>query len=447
MNHTWINFLPSFIRNRLDRRVSLQKALSNTGWLFTDHVIRMGVGLFVSVWVARYLGPEKYGVLSFAIAFVALFAAFSRLGLDSVVVRDIVCETFSANEILGTTFVLRLLGGVLSFLFAVSFMAHSRPEDNLTFWMVGIIAAGSIFQALDTIDFWFQSQVQSKYTVYARNSAFLLASIGKVGLILIEASLIAFACISFGEIFLSMIGLIIAYHVKGLTLRNWSAKYTRAKKLLRDSWSLILSSTFVIVNLNIDKVMVGEISGRNEVGLYSAAAALSGVWYFVPVAIGISIAPALTEENERNVSMYDAHLQRIYCFMTQITLMLAFPITFFSENIIDILFGSSYFSASQMLSVHIWSVLFIFHVSIRSRSLIIEGKEYFIAIFAVFTMIANIVLNLILIPPYGGIGAAYASLISWMISVLLLPCISRKTNKSIQMFFKSFNFLSLIKVP
>lgn len=443
MNHTWMKFLPSFIRARLEGQIVIQKALSNTGWLLADQVLRMSVGLFVMVWVARYLGPEKYGVLSYAIAFVALFTAFSTLGLDSIVVRDIVRETGSANEILGTTFVLRLLGGVLTLLFTVSFIARLRPEDNLTFWIVSIIAAGLIFQALNTIDLWFQSQVQSKYAVFARNSAFLLASIGKVAFILVEAPLIAFAWIAFAEVFLGMMGLVIAYQVKGLKLRSWSVNFTRARKLMKDSWPLLLTGTFVLLNMHVDKVMVGEISGSSEVGLYSAAATLSSVWYFVPVAIGISIVPALTEENERNVSMYDAHLQRIYCIMTPITLMLALPITFFSENIVTVIYGSQYTAASQMLSIHIWSALFVFHVHIRNKSLLIEDIQYFNAIFTALTMASNVVLNLILIPNYGGIGAAYASLLSWMISVLLLPFISRKTNKSVKMFFKSFNFLTL----
>lgn len=445
MNRSWIKFFPSFIHDRLEGRIHLQKVLGNTGWLFVDQVLRMGVGLFVGIWLARYLGPAQFGILNYAIAFVALFTALSTLGLDTVAVRDIVRETGLANELLGTTLLLKLIGSALTFLFIVSFITLLRPEDNLTNWMVGIIAAGLIFQAFNTIDIWFQSQVQSKYTVYAKNSAFLLASFTKVVFIIMEAPLIAFAWIALGEVILGMTGLAIAYRVKGFKVRNWHVNFTRAKKLLKDSWPLIFSSTFVLVNMQIDKVMLGEIIGNSEVGFYSAAATLSSLWYFVPVAIGTSVVPALIEENKRNVSMYDAHLQRIYCYMTQITLVLALPITYFSEYIVDILYGSNYFPASQMLSVHIWSSLFVFHVSIRSRSLLIEDKQHFTAIFAGLTMATNVVLNLILIPNYGGVGAASASLISWMVSVLLLPWFSSRTSKSVPMFVKSFNFISFYK--
>ncbi|MCR4321033.1 MAG: oligosaccharide flippase family protein, partial [Candidatus Brocadiaceae bacterium] len=143
---------------------SLQNILVNTGWLFADRILRMGVGLFVGVWVARYLGPEQFGLYSYALAFVSLFGAFATLGLDGIVVRDIVRDPACKYETLGTAFVLKLIGGSLTFLLVIIAISLLRPHDRLTHWLVGITAVGMIFQAFDTIDFWFQSQVKSKYT-------------------------------------------------------------------------------------------------------------------------------------------------------------------------------------------------------------------------------------------------------------------------------------------
>ena len=85
-----MNIVPAFLRRRIAHRPNLVKILDNIGWLFFDKVLRMGVGLLVGVWVARYLGPEKYGLFNFAAAFVGMFIAVSGLGLQSIVVRDIV---------------------------------------------------------------------------------------------------------------------------------------------------------------------------------------------------------------------------------------------------------------------------------------------------------------------------------------------------------------------
>jgi polysaccharide transporter, PST family len=158
----WVTFLPPFIRSRLEGRANFQKVISNTGWLFFDKIFRMGVGLFVIVWVARYLGPEQYGLLSYVFAFVALFSAVATLGLDGIVVRNIVRDPSCAEGILGTAFVLKLAGGMAALLLSMGSIILLRHGETMAHWLVGITAAGMIFQAFDTIDFWFQSQIQSK---------------------------------------------------------------------------------------------------------------------------------------------------------------------------------------------------------------------------------------------------------------------------------------------
>ena len=177
MNQSWTRLLPSFIRSRLEGRQTLQKIISNTGWLFADRALRMGVGLLVSVWVARYLGPTQFGQLNYVIAFVALFATFATLGLDGIVVREVVRNPAAEWEILGSAFMLKLCGGALTAVGAVVFISVLRPGDILSRWLVGIVAAGAVFQAFDVIDFWFQSQVLSKYVVLAKNGAFLLTAV------------------------------------------------------------------------------------------------------------------------------------------------------------------------------------------------------------------------------------------------------------------------------
>lgn len=73
----------------------------------------MGVGLFLGIWVARYLGPEQFGLLSFSTAFVGMFGAIAGLGLNNIVVREIVNDVAFANETLGTAALLQFVGGCL----------------------------------------------------------------------------------------------------------------------------------------------------------------------------------------------------------------------------------------------------------------------------------------------------------------------------------------------
>ena len=211
MRPSWINILPPFARERLEGRNMLQKVISNTGWLFADKIIRMGVGLFVGVWIARYLGPEQFGIFNYAIAFVALFLPIANLGLDSIVVREIVRFPSSKDEILGTVFVLKFFSGILIFISVLAAIILVRPEDTLIQCLVGITAGGIIFQAFDTIDIWFESQVASKYTVYIKNISFLIMTIFKIVLIVIKAPLLAYEWAGFAEIAIGPVGKTYVY--------------------------------------------------------------------------------------------------------------------------------------------------------------------------------------------------------------------------------------------
>lgn len=341
MNQAWIQFLPPSLRSKLDGRYTLQKILSNTGWLFADRILRMGAGLVVGVWIARYLGPEQYGLFNYVVAFVALWTPLAGLGLEGIVVRDLVREPDGQNETLGTAFVLKLFAGTITFFAALGAIVCLRPGDQLDQWLVGIVAGGMVLQAVDTIDFWFQSQVQSKYVVYARNLAFALLTLVRVGLIQQHAPLMAFAWTGLVEGAIASIGLMVAYHRTGQRLHDWKASFARAKSLLNDSWALILSGLAIMVYMKIDQFMLGEMAGNHAVGIYSAATRISEVWYFIPTAIAASASPAIIEAKKIGEALYYQRLQRLFNLMTSLTFVCS----------------SGYFSLSSLNQYLVWSQL------------------------------------------------------------------------------------------
>ena len=205
----------------------LRKIITNISWLFADRILRLGVGVFVVALIARYLGPQQFGLFSYASAFVALFYTFAGLGLERIVVRDIVHDPSCKNEILGTAFVLKLLGGTITSLLAIATISLVRPNDTLSRWLVGSLAAITIFEAFDAIDFWFQVQVKSKYTVLAKNTAFIIVTLIRITLIQMQAPLIAFAWATLVEAILGAIGLVIAYKFNKQTLLTWPSFTTK----------------------------------------------------------------------------------------------------------------------------------------------------------------------------------------------------------------------------
>ena len=427
------------VLNKLQNNEIIKRITINIGWLFFDNFFRMFLAFIVSIFVIRYLGSKQYGILSYSTAYVALFSGLATLGLGGVVVRELVSLPEKKHLLLGTTFILRIISGLLLITLVVISIKIIRPGDSLTQTIVFIIAIGTLFEAFIGIEYWFQAQINSKFTVYSKSAALIISSILKIVAVLLGASLIIFAVITTINIFLYCLFLLYFYHITDGDIREWKFSSSLAYSLLRKSWPLMFSSVFVLMTMNIDKIMLGEMLGHSEVGIYSVAVLISTVIYFIPVAVGNSVAPALIQirkdEGENN---YLRKLQQVYNFMTKLSLLIILVFSLCSSLIIDVLFGPEFAVASKVLIVHIWTSLFVFHVSIRTQALVIENLQLYVSVYSLFTLITNIILNYILINNYGIIGAAYASLISWALTVLVLPLLFRNTRIAVPMFLKSF---------
>lgn len=426
MNHAWTAKLPKFIRNKFENRHDLQNIIINTGWLFSDKLLRMGIGLFVGVWIARYLGPEQFGVLNFAIAFVALFGALASLGVDGIVVREIVRYPEHKFEILSSAFALKLCGGVIAFTITVAAILTLRPSDNQAHWLVGIIAAGMIFQSFDAIELWFQSQVQSKYTVIAKCCAFLTLTLVRVVLILQRASLKAFAYAILAEIILGAIALTMIYLRKEVSI-FWCPRKDTCIKLLSESWPAILSGIAIMIYMRIDQIMLLQISGNREVGLYSAALSFSEIWYFMPAVIASSFVPMLTQSRQESKEVYLLQIQQLLNYLVRIAYFIAVPVTFTSSYIFNTFYGQAYNGASTILAIHIWAAVFVFLGIGMSPWFLNEGLLKFTLLQTVAGAVINVILNFILIPKYAGVGAAIATVISYGLSVFLSNALFART--------------------
>lgn len=420
MDAHWLKLLPEVLRRRFTGRHRLQAMLGNSGWLLADQVIRLGLGLFIGVWIARYLGPSQYGELNYAIAFAALFGALASLGLDGIVVRQLVLYPAERNQILGAAFALKLLGGCVAFALSLAAIWFVRPADDTTFWLVGIIAGGTIFQAFDTVEFWFRSQVQSKYAVYARNLSFLLFAAVKVGLIMGNAGLRAFAWASLGETAVGAIGLLVAYRATGHVPFPLGARWSRMYRLLRESWPLLLSGLAVILYMRLDVVMLREMVGERETGIYVAAARISEICYLLPSVIIASTFPEILRHRESDPGRYIGKLRSLYFVLGWLAVAVSFPFAILSGDIVGMLYGPAFEKAGPVLAVHLWASVAVFLGTASSQHLLAEQLQRISLYRTAIGALVNIALNLVLIPRMGAMGAAVATVASYFAATFSL---------------------------
>lgn len=440
MNASWVKYLPRFIRARIESRHGLQAIIGNMGWLFADKILRMGVGLLVSVWIARYLGPAQFGLWNYSIAFAALFSSIAALGLDSIVVRELVKYPERQDELLGSAFVMKAFGGCVALILASIAISIVRSGESLMLWMILISTAGFIVQSANVIDFYFQAKVKSRFTVYAANGAFAIAAIVKVILVLNGAPLIYFAWIGLVEIALAAMFLVFAYRANSQNIRRWQFRADTAVRLLKECWPLMLSGVAVMVYMRIDQIMLGEMLGEREVGIFTAATKISEVWYFIPMVIAGSVFPAIILAKRQSEAAYLAKLQKLYDFMVILALSIAIPLTFFSSTIVGILYGAEYYQAGVVLAIHVWGGIFVFLGVASSNWYLTENLQRLAFYRTLFGAVLNVCANIILIPLLGVIGAAISTLISQFAAAYLFDALNKKTRDLFWMKSKSLYF-------
>jgi PST family polysaccharide transporter len=445
MSASWIRFLPAAIRRRLVGRAQYQKILGNISWLSADRLIRMGVGLIVGVWVARYLGREFFGMLNFAAAFVALFSPLAALGLEPIVIRDLVGSPARRSQTLGTAIWLKLIGGIVAGVLAVGLILVTKPGEPLIQMMVVIASAGVLFQSTDVIDYWFQSQVAAKFVVYARTIAFLLTAVVRVVLILLEAPLVAFAWAACAELAVVAAGMALFYHREGGEIAAWRVSVARAKALLRDSWPLFFSVLFVAIYMKIDQVMLGYMLDDAAVGIYSVAIRLVEMWYFLPAAIAASVLPALIKAREEDESFYLRKLQTLYDVMGGLSLVFALAMSLLSTPIIAILYGHKFEGAGPILAVYAWAAVPTFLGIASAQHFVVEYRTRVTLYRTCAGAVASVAVNFVLIPVLGPLGAAFAFLTAQIVMVFSIVAIPG-TGRQAGMLLAALNPLRAINL-
>lgn len=418
----------SSIRKKLNPET--RQVVGNVGWLFAERIFTMAITFAVGVCMIRYLGSENFGILSYSLSFVSLFGSVSTLGLKAIVVRDLVREESATREILGTVLLLRLIGAAIAIITIAIAIFYLESELQIRLLTI-IISFQLMFTAIDnTIELWFESQVLAAKAGIVKVTQLIFTSVTRLVLIWQKFPLIAFVWTLVATSVIKAMGMIWIYLQQGKSTKEWQFNFSRGQQMLSDSWPLILSTIAITLYMRIDQVMLGNMAGSNAVGNYAAAVKFSEVWYFIPLAICSSVFPGIIRAKQKSRRKYYQKLQQLFDFMSWIALTIAIVISCIATPLINICLGTGYTDAGSILTLHVWSGIFVFLSIARSKWLIEENMTRFSSVSTSLGAVANILLNLILIPNYGGQGAAIATFVSYGISSYICCIVYPPTAKT-----------------
>ena len=395
-----------------------RRYFANTGWMFFGQMFGLCLSFFIGVWLARYLGPKDYGTASYIVAFVGLFSFIANLGVDGILNKELIESPDKKNELLGTSFFLKLFGGITSVVFVIifSFLFEASVFNRV---LIIFFSLTLLTQAINVISIFFHSNTLSKNSVKAILFATIISSILKIFIILFNKGVVLLIIIYFLDSIWQGIGFLFYYKKNGFKIRNWIFDKRIAKNILRKSLFLMLSSASVYIYMKIDQVFINHFIGEEAVGLYAVAVRFTEVWYFIPSIICSSVFPALINSKKSSDSSYKKRFNTLHLFLGSIAFFIAFFSSIFSSFIIKFLFGADYILSVPILQIYIWSSVGLFLGISMNQYFLSEGKIRLIFYFNLISMAINIVLNIILIPRIGLSGAAWATFIAYSINPIL----------------------------
>ncbi|MGE3960074.1 MAG: flippase [Dehalococcoidia bacterium] len=400
-----------------------RRIAQNTGWLLAERLVRLLGAFAITVWLVRYLGPTEFGILSYAISVSMIAEVTAGLGVGAIVVRELVRSPEDEAELLGSALALRLLAG-LAIAGAALGAIWATDGDLRAIAIVAIVLASVPLRALSTFDQAFQARMQSRLSVTARTAGFAVAAVVKVALLAFGAPLPWFAAAVTLEVAVAAAGFVVLY-ARTHPLRL-SISWRRARRLLADSWPLAIAGAAAMISLRIDQVMLRQMASGPELGMYAAAARLSEVWYFVPVALGTALLPALVATHDDRAA-HDRRLQAALDVALWAAVAIAFAVTLLGGLVIAVLYGARFEGATRILQIQVWAGPFVFMGVISGRSLLALGLQRLEAARYVLGAPLNVALNLVLIPRYGATGAAFATLVSYVAVTYVLLLLHPRT--------------------
>ena len=420
------------------------KVLNNASWIIACKIMQSACSFIIGVFTARYLGPTSYGLISYAASIVAFFLPIMQLGFSSTLVREIVNQPEREGQVLGTSLVLNIISSIACVIGITTFSFLSTPTETETIVVCGLYSLSLVFQASEMIQYWFQAKLLSKYPSIVSLVAYVVVSLYKVYILIAGKSVRWFAVTHVIEACIIASALLIIYLKCGKQKLSFS--FELAKEMFSRSKHYISAAMMVVVFQQTDRLMLKWMLNETETGYYSASLTCLGITGFVFMAIIDSARPSILESKKRSEKEYAEKLTMLYTVVNLLSLAQSIAMTVFAKMIIGIIFGADFLPASRVLQVAVWYTAFGYYGTVRNVWILAEEKQQYLWKINLAGATLNVVLNFILIPILGGVGAAIASLATQLFTNVVLCFVIKPIRPCLRYMIESVKPTSVKKM-
>lgn len=414
------------------------KVTINAGWLIAGRIYHMLLTFFIGLLTARYLGPANYGLINYAAAYTTFFASFCTLGINSVIVKNFVDNPDEEGETIGSAIVLRTVSSLLSVIMMICITLFMDKGEVTTNIVVALCSIGVLFQVMDTLNYWFQARLQSKYAALATVISYTVVSIYKIWLLFTGRSVEWFAVSTSLDSFVVAIVLLVMYYKQNGPKFSFSVK--KSKELFFSSYHFILAGLMVAIYGSTDRFMLKQMLNESEVAYYSTAVALCNTWVFVLAAIIDSMYPVILQHFGKNNGKFEQKNRQLYAIVFYMSVLASSLISVLATFIVKVLYGDAYISAADPLRIITWYTAFSYLGVARNAWMVCYNCQFYLKYLYIGAALTNVVLNVWLIPIWGASGAALASLITQISTILVFPAMIKALRPNVKLMIEAICF-------
>lgn len=416
----------------------MNRVVKNASWIIGCRIIQLFLSLILTMLTARFLGPANYGVLNYAISVTAFFVPIALLGINSVLVQELVSYPEEEGRILGSSLILGLISSVLCVLGVILFVSIANNNEPDTIFVCGLYSLMMVFQVLELMQYWFQAKLLSKYTSVISLIAYFIVSSYKFYLLSTNKGIRFFALAYSLDYLIISVGLLVLYCFRKDTQKLQFSK-TIAKRIINKSKYYILSSLMVTLFAQQDKVMIKMLIGNEATGLYSAAVTIVTMSGFVFVAVIDSVRPTIYESKQISEHIYEDKIIGLYSIIIYMCLIQGIIFNSFADIIINVVYGNKYDASVPALKILVWYSSFSYIGGVRDIWLLAENKQKYLVLINIIGASINLLLNAVLIKTLGICGAAIASLITQAFTNIILTFFIKPIRRNNYFVFKALN--------
>lgn len=408
--------MASFFKEHIKLEGNKKKVATNVAWALSGKIVNMSGALLVGILVARYLGPDKFGLMNYVISYVSIFTIISTFGLDNIEIRELSKYPERKEYILGTCLSIRLICACIALLSVILSLVIHRA-DGFTSTMILVYCTTLFTGCFNLVRNYFTSIVKNEYIVKTEIARTFIGAVLKIGLLWIKAPLEYFILATAFDTVLVASGYCLSYRKIIGNIKDWKFDKKLVPFMIRESFPLMLSGAAVIIYQRIDQVMIKNMIDDESVGYFATAGKFLELILFLPGILTQTVTPLLVKIRESgNTIEYEMKKRQFVGTVVWISIILATIVCLIAYPLILLTFGKEYLAAVPVLQIMAWKTVGMALSSSGGQIIIMEGIQKWAVIRNIIGCTVCIGLNLLVIPHYGIVGSAWVTIITVMIS-------------------------------